>query len=197
MKKPFGTLPGNQQAYLYTITGGKLTACISDFGATLVKLYVPDAAGNVADVVLGFDDPNAYAASTTYFGATVGRNANRVKGGAFNLNGKQIQMPINDGSNNLHSGPNGYSFRLWQVESHEESAITFRLESPDGDQGMPGNAVIRVTYSLEAPGTLRIRYHAVADKDTVFNLTTCGAEPQDCLRHPEHREGSCYDERAG
>ena len=171
MKRPFGILPCGKEASLYTISGGKLTACISDFGATLVKLYVPDGDGNMADVVLGFDDANEYAASTTYFGATVGRNANRVKDGSFMLGGKKIQMPINDGSNNLHSGPDGYSFRIWQVEHLEKHSITFRLESPDGDQGMPGNATIRVTYTLEAPATVRIRYDAICDKDTVFNLT--------------------------
>lgn len=171
MKKPFGILPDQQQASLYTISGGKLTACISDFGATLVKLYVPDAEGNAADVVLGFDDANDYAGSTSYFGATVGRNANRVKGGAFTLNGKKIQMPVNDNSNNLHSGPDSYSFRIWEVEKHTENAISFRLNSRDGDQGLPGNALIRVSYTLEAPATLRIRYDAICDKDTVFNLT--------------------------
>ena len=96
MKKLFGTRADAQQAYLYTITGGGLTAEISDHGATIVKLLVPDAAGNVADVVLGFDTPEEYSSSTTYFGTVVGRNANRIGGASFPMNGKTYQLPIND-----------------------------------------------------------------------------------------------------
>lgn len=171
MKKTFGTLPNGQQTYIYTISCGKLTAEVSDFGATLVRLYVPDAAGNLADVVLGFDDANGYRTSTTYFGATVGRNANRVSKACFTMDGKQIRLPVNNNSNNLHSGPDSYAFRLWDVAEHSDASITFCLHSPDGDQGFPGNADIRVTYSLEAGGVLRLTYDAISDKDTVFNLT--------------------------
>ena len=172
MKKLFGKRSDAQQAYLYTITGGGLTAEISDHGATIVKLLVPDAAGNVADVVLGFDTPEEYSASTTYFGTVVGRNANRIGGASFPMNGKTYQLPINDnGKNSLHSGPNCYKDRLWQVVSHTENSIQLRLDSPDGDQGYPGNAVIRVTYFLDDKGGLHIVYDAVCDQDTVFNLT--------------------------
>ena len=89
MKKLFGTLKTGENAYLYTISGGGLTAVISDLGATIVKLFVPDVKGNLADVVLGFDDPNDYIASGTYFGAAVGRNSNRVGGARFTMNGKE------------------------------------------------------------------------------------------------------------
>ncbi len=171
MKKPFGVLPSGEQAFTYTIVKEPMKAVISDFGATLVRLYVPDREGRLSDVVLGFDDSNGYRTSTTYFGATVGRNANRVGKGTFCLNGEQIQMPINDNDNNLHSGPDSYAFRLWQVESWEESRITFFLHSPHGDQGLPGNADVRVTYALENGGVLSIRYDAVSDRDTVFNMT--------------------------
>ena len=171
MKKPFGVLPDGQQASVYTISCGAMTAEISDFGATLVRLYVPDSQGQLADVVLGFDDCNGYRTSTTYFGATVGRNANRVGKACFPLNGRTVQLAGNDNGNNLHSGPDSYAFRLWQVESHEASAITFRLDSPDGDQGFPGNAKIHVRYALEAGGVLHLTYDAISDKDTVFNLT--------------------------
>lgn len=171
MQEFFGKLPSGGEAILYTITNGTLTAAISDFGATLVKLLVPDEKGNVADVVLGFDEAAAYAASGTYFGATVGRNANRIKGAAFDLNGTQVKLTANDKGNSLHSGPDSYSFRLWQVEQLREDSITLALHSPHGDQGFPGNADIRVTYTLEAPATLRITYRAVSDRDTVFNLT--------------------------
>lgn len=171
MKKAFGVLPTGEQASVYTISCGAMQAEISDFGATLVRLYVPDQKGVLADVVLGFDDANGYRTSTTYFGATVGRNANRVGGATFMLGDKKIEMGKNDNGNNLHSGPDSYAFRMWQVEIWEESSITFFLHSPDGDQGLPGNADVRVTYSLEAGGVLKIAYDAISDKDTVFNMT--------------------------
>lgn len=171
MTQPFGKTPGGQPASLYTISCGKLTAKVTDFGATLVRLYVPDCNGALADVVLGYDDVTGYAESTTYFGATVGRNANRIKNASFRLNDQRIQLTPNENGNNLHSGPNGYSHRMWQVKSHADNSISFYLESPDGDQGFPGNARIQVTYTLDSPSTLRIRYDAICDKDTVFNLT--------------------------
>ena len=171
MKQPFGVLPTGEEASLYTISRGAITAQISDYGATLVRLYVPDAKGQLADVVLGFDDCNGYRNSTTYFGATVGRNANRVGGAKFSMNGKEICLAGNDNGNNLHSGPDSYAYRIWQVENHEPSAITFRLFSPNGDQGFPGNAQVSVRYALEPGGVLSLTYDAVSDMDTVFNLT--------------------------
>ena len=170
-KKSFGVLPSGEQATLYTINCGKLQAQITDFGATLVRLYVPDSQGNLSDVVLGFDDANGYLNSTTYFGATVGRNANRVGGATFVLNGKQVKLATNENGNNLHSGPDSYAYRLWQVEKYAEDAITFSLQSPDGDQGFPGKARVQVTYAFTGGDTLSITYDAVCDKDTVFNLT--------------------------
>lgn len=172
MKKLFGVRSDGQQAYLYTISQGGLTAEISDHGATLIKLFVPDRNGVEADVVLGYDSPDEYTESGAYHGATVGRNANRIRGASFCLNGRQHALDPNDNEkNNLHSGFDPFKNRLWQVVSHDESCIRFRLESPDGDQGFPGNAVIHVTYSLEPGGILRIVYDAVSDKDTVFNMT--------------------------
>ncbi len=167
----FGTIPTGEKATLHTISCGKLTAAVTNYGAALVKLLVPDANGHVADVVLGFYTASGYHPGGAFLGATVGRNANRIKNAAFPLNGKEIRLTPNENGNNLHSGPDSYNIRLWQVERHTESAVTFRLDSPHGDQGFPGNATIRVTYALEAPGTLRIIYDAVSDRDTVFNMT--------------------------
>ena len=171
MKELFGTLPGGQQVYLYTISCGGLTAAVSDFGATLVRLLVPDGAGHVDDVVLGFDDPVAYAASSSFLGATVGRNANRIGGASFSLKGTEVKLTPNENGNNLHSGPDSYNARIWTVEEHTAEQIRLRLDSPDGDQGFPGNAVVRVTYALDHTGSLTITYDAVSDRDTVFNLT--------------------------
>lgn len=172
MKKIFGKLPDGSNTFLYTIRGGGLTAVISDLGATIVKLFVPDRDGNLADVVLGFGDPKDYIASGTFFGAAVGRNANRIGGAAFTLNGRHYSLDTNDnGCNNLHSGFAYYKDRLWTVESITENSICLRLHSPNGDQGFSGNADIRVTYTLGTSGTLRITYDAVSDADTIFNLT--------------------------
>ena len=171
MKREFGTLPCGSMAYLYTIRGGGLEAHITDFGATLHRLYVPGRDGTMADVVLGFDTPEEYIKSTTFFGTIIGRNSNRLKCGKFRLNGKDYQLGVNDGKNNLHSGPDYFKDRLWNVEEVCENAIRFSLNSPDGDQGFPGNAKIFVKYTLEEEGALKVTYDAVCDQDTVFNMT--------------------------
>lgn len=170
MKDIFGILPDGSTAYLYTISCGPLTAYVSDLGATLVRLMVPDSSGKKDDIVLGYDSPDGYLGGTAYLGATIGRNSNRVRNACFVLDSKTCSMPANEGPNNLHSGPNGYDSRLWQVISHTENAITLRLQSPHGDQGMPGNATIDVTYTLEAD-CIRVTYDGVADRNTVFNMT--------------------------
>ena len=169
--KPFGLLPDGRQAHLYKIRFGSLEAEITDFGATLVSLTVPDSQGNCADVVLGFDSAADYAASGAFLGATVGRNANRIAGASFSLNGNAYTLEKNNNGNNLHSGSDSYAFRLWDVAEHTEVSVCLTLESPDGDQGFPGNAQIQVTYTLEHPATLRITYEGICDADTVFNMT--------------------------
>ena len=190
MKKFFATRADGKPAYLYTITGGDLTAEISDHGATLHKLLVPDARGNLADVILGFDHPDDYTASTTFSGAPVGRFTNRIAGGAFMLNGKKITLECNDnGVNYLHGGYAPYKNRLWQVIDHTANSITFRLESPHGDQGFPGNAMIKVTYRLEPNNTLKIAYDAVSDRDTVFNMTNHSLFNMAGHDHPEKAMG--------
>ena len=170
MKTIFGQAPNGDCAYLYTISCGSLKAILSDFGATLVQLYVPDRNGKLADVVLGFDSPAAYAASDTYFGATVGRNANRIKDAAFVLNNTTYSLCPNEAPNSLHSGPDGFERRLWQVRWQKENAICFALHSPHLDQGFPGNADITVTYTLTGD-SLQISYEGICDQDTVFNMT--------------------------
>ena len=170
MKEFFGTLPDGQAATLYTISCGSLTASITDLGATLVRLMVPDCNGIPGDVVLGFDAPEGYLGSTTYMGATIGRNSNRVADAAFTLGGREYKLCANEGRNSLHSGPEGFHNRLWAVKQHLADRVTFRLLSPNGDQGFPGNAEIEVTYRL-TQDALNIRYEAVCDQDTVFNLT--------------------------
>ena len=171
MKKTFGILPTGEEAFLYTISCGKLTASVTDYGATLVSLLVPDAKGNIADVVLGHDSYEGYQNGDAFLGCVVGRNANRIGRASFPLGDMTIRMKANEGRNNLHSGPNCFHTRLWSVILHTRDSITLELISPAGDQGFPGKATIRVTYRLDSQGGLHIVYDAVADRDTVFNLT--------------------------
>ena len=171
MKEFFGVLPTGQEAALYTISCGGLTAKVTDYGAALVQLWVPDRDGNLADVVLGYDDCNGYRLGDAFLGATVGRNANRVKGASFMMGDTRVRLTPNEDTNNLHSGPNVFHTRLWKAERVSDRAVTFYLLSPQGDQGFPGRAHIRVTYALEPPMTLKITYDAVSDQDTVFNMT--------------------------
>ena len=172
MKENFGILPTGEEASLYTIRGGQITATVTDYGATLVNLLVPDKNGTPADVVLGFDDANGYRTGNGGFlGATVGRNANRMKGSAFVLDNKTWSLTPNENQNNLHSGPDCFHLRMWKLISHTTDAVTLELFSPHGDQGFPGNATIRVTYRVDSENGLHIVYDAVSDRDTVFNLT--------------------------
>ena len=172
MKESFGTLPSGENAALYTISCGGITAAITDYGATLVRLMVPDKDGILADVVLGYDDCNGYRTGKgACLGATVGRNANRLKDSYFELNGKICHLAPNENGNNLHSGPDFFFQRMWKLVSHTETAVTLALHSPHGDQGFPGSADIHVTYSLDDHGGLHIIYDAVCDQDTVFNFT--------------------------
>ena len=170
MQQPFGKMPDGRQATMYILTDGVITVHITDFGATVHRIYAPDRNGKLEDINLGFDTLAEYQKSTTFFGTVVGRGANRTKDGRFTLNGKEYQMGINDGKNNLHCGPDFYKDRLWTVESATENTLVLSLESPDGDQGFPGNATIKVTYTVKNQG-LYITYDAICDQDTLFNLT--------------------------
>ena len=186
MKEYFGSMPDGSPISLYTFSVGKLTVSITDLGATLVRILVPDAAGKAEDMILGYDRGEDYLKdSANCFGATVGRSANRIGGASFELGGIEYSLAKNDNENNLHSGPDHWFHRLWQVEEVTDRSIRFSLFSPDGDQGFPGNARVQVTYRLEEPGSIRISYDAVSDRDTLFNLTNhCYFNLAGC-DHPE------------
>lgn len=172
MRKSFGRLPSGEETTLYTISCGRITATVTDYGAHLVNLFVPDKMGQTADVVLGYDDANGYRTGNgAFLGATVGRNANRIAGASFMMGGTRIRLTPNENENNLHSGPQNFHLRMWRLVSHTENSVTLELTSPQGDQGFPGKAVIRVTYRLDTQGGLHIIYDATCDRDTVFNLT--------------------------
>ena len=168
----FGKTKLGEDATLYTLRNGSgMVMTVSDYGATLHSLLVP-VGNELRDVVLGYDDALGYdSPSGTYFGATIGRNSNRIGGAAFTLNGKRYTLPDNDNGNNLHSGPDGFSHRLWQVKDITPNTITFAIHSPDGDQGYPGNLDAEVTYTLTEDNSVHLSYRAKADADTVINLT--------------------------
>ena len=170
MAEIFGNLPDGTEAYLYTISCGELVAKVTNYGAALVSLLVPDRNGKTADVVLGCDDVSGYD-NFSYLGATVGRNANRIKNACFVLEGQTWRLPSFMGPHNLHSGPDSFHRRLWSAEQVTPSSVTFLLHSPHLDQGFPGEAQIRVTYTLEYPSSLTISYDASCDRVSVFNMT--------------------------
>ncbi len=166
----FGQDPNGNEISCYILQRGKLKAVVTDWGATLLELWVPDKEGVSRDVVLGYPDLEGYLTNKPHFGATIGRYANRIAGGSFSLGGKSFQLKKNHHGNNLHSGPEGYDIRLWEKAGEEESAVTFSLDSPDMDQGFPGRLEVKVRYGLEEDG-LRISYEAYAHEDTFVNLT--------------------------
>lgn len=170
--REFGQTKDRKEATLYTITNENgMMIGVTDFGATLHAVLVPDRDGNLCDVVLGYDNAKGYENGSGFFGATVGRNANRIGGAAFELNGKIYHLAKNDGENNLHSGLDYYSYRIWQVKETTDNSITFFLHSPDGDQGYPGAVELYVTYTLTEENEVKIHYHGIPEEDTIINLT--------------------------
>lgn len=171
-KEEFGKIADGSLAYLYTLENKNgIKMSVTDYGAALVKLAVPDKAGNSVDIVLGYDDASGYEAGGCSFGAPVGRSANRIGGAAFEINGVSYSLEKNDNGNNLHSGTNYYNKRFWKLETSTEDSLTFVLNSPDKDQGYPGALDMHVTYELTADNSLRLKYYAVPDQDTIINMT--------------------------
>ena len=174
-KELWGNMPDGREVYLYTLVNRNgVSASFTNLGAVWVNMNVPDRDGNVVDVVLGFDSADEYLINPPHFGAPIGRNANRIAGAKFTINGKEYKLEPNNGPNNLHSGPDLYQSRLWDSEAEENdlgTSVSFSLFSPDGDQGFPGNANITITYTLTPDNSLDISYHMICDADTVANFT--------------------------
>lgn len=175
-RSTFGTLPDGTAVEKYTLSNSNgLQASIITYGATLQSLLMPDKNGKVEDVVLGFDDVKGYQDNgTVYFGATIGRFGNRLAGGTFELDGKTYRVPLNDKTNALHGGSQGFDKRIWKAESiRSDDAVAVKLSylSPDGEMGFPGALLTEVTYSLNDRDELKIDYRATTDKPTVLNLT--------------------------
>jgi aldose 1-epimerase len=175
-KESFGQTASGDQIDLYTLWNKKgMEVTITNFGATVVALRVPDRAGKPADVVLGFDTLDGYERGTAYFGATVGRYGNRIGGGQFSINGRTYTLPKNNGNNTLHGGIVGFDKKVWKaraVASTGGESLEMSYLSPDGEEGFPGNLSVKVVFTLPADrNELKIDYTASTDKDTVLNLT--------------------------
>lgn len=168
-KKPFGKTEDGTAVDLYTLKNEKIETSITTFGGRVVTLKVPDRAGKIADVVLGFDTLDGYLKTNPYFGAIVGRYANRIAHGKFVLDGQTYMVPKNDGDNALHGGLKAFDKRVWDAKI-QGGAVVLHYLSKDGEEGFPGNLSVTVTYSLNA-AELHIDYEATTGKDTVLNLS--------------------------
>ncbi len=166
----FGSCPAGDVMQITIRDGSGIYAELLSLGAALRTLKVPDREGKTRDVVLGYETAEEYWENDGYLGAVIGRNCNRIGGAAFTLNGIRCELSANVGTDQLHGGVIGFSHQIWTPVVYENKAV-FRLMSPDGDQGFPGNLSAEVTYSLETPGELKISYRAYSDQDTVVNMT--------------------------
>jgi len=174
-KEPFGKSPDGQVVDLYTLTNANgLRARITNYGGILVSLEVPDRTGNLADITLGFDTLDGYLKGHPYFGATVGRYANRIGNAKFTLNSVEYKLAANNGPNHLHGGIKGFDKVVWkakEVKTNELVAVKMTYLSKDGEEGYPGNLACTVTYALTKDDELKISYEAESDKTTIVNLT--------------------------
>jgi len=174
-KTSFGKLPDGTEIHQFTLRNTKgAVAKVITYGATLAELWMPDKSGKNADVVLGFDNIAGYLTDHPYFGATVGRYANRIARGQFQLDGRTYSLFINNGPNSLHGGKAGFNRKVWKAEPvglAHGAAVKFTYVSEDGEEGYPGTLTVHVTYELSDENALKISYAASTDKPTVVNLT--------------------------
>ena len=172
--QPFGVVQGSS-VELYTMTNAHgLEMTCTNYGGTIVSLRVPDKHGRVDDIVLGFDRLQGYLEKEPYFGAIIGRYANRIAKARFSLGGMQHALSANDGPNSLHGGNKGFDKVVWKAEPNENPngvAIIFTYLSKDGEEGYPGNLNVKVTYTLTDQNELIVDYEAKTDKATPVNLT--------------------------
>jgi aldose 1-epimerase len=174
-RAPFGRTADGERVEAITLSNGRgVTARIITLGASVQSLTTPDSAGRSADVVLGYPSIDGYLAQPEYFGATVGRVANRIAKGRFRLDGKTYQTPVNNGPNALHGGTRGFDKVVWRVldvQRGPEASVTLGYTSPDGDQGYPGKLEVTATYALNERNELSVDYRATTDRATVVNIS--------------------------
>ena len=170
MSRVFGVMPDGTEVQCISIGSGEIECEVITYGAALRSLKVPDRNGSFVDVVLGYDSLEDYRTRSGRMGAVMGRCTNRISGGHINVGGKDYQLTLNRGKDHIHGGERGFDKRVWDVESLSDSSVTMHLNSPDGEEGYPGELDVRVTYSVNGM-SLRIDYLAHANGDTVCNLT--------------------------
>jgi aldose 1-epimerase len=190
---PFGATPDGTPVELYTLTNAHgMEVRAMTYGGIIVSLEVPDRAGKLGDVVLGYDSLAGYIESSPYFGAIVGRYGNRIAKGRFTLDGKTYKLALNNGPNSLHGGIKGFDKVVWQAEpvtNDSGAGVRFSHTSPDGDEGYPGTLTVHVRYLLTNANELIVDYDATTDKATPVNLTQhsyfnlAGAGSGDVLSH--------------
>jgi len=173
-KETFGSVQGNS-VEVYTLTNAHgLEVRATNYGGIIVSLRVPDKHGRLDDVVLGFDKLQGYLDNKPYFGAIIGRYANRIAAARFTLDGVRYSLAANNGPNSLHGGNQGFDKAIWKAEPFENSkgvGLTFNYTSKDGEEGYPGNLHVKVTYTLDNQDELTFDYEATTDKATPVNLT--------------------------
>lgn len=170
--KSFGKTSDGTEVSLYSIKNNNgFTAEVTNFGAILVNLFVPDKAGNTTDVVLGYDSVKGYLTNGCFFGATIGPSANRIDNASFQIDGVTYQLAVNDSTNNLHSDDDkGYHKRIWNA-TPKDNSIIFTIQDNDGSMGFPGNKKVQVTYTVTEDNELKIEYYVTSDKKTLINMT--------------------------
>ncbi|MGN6270952.1 MAG: aldose epimerase family protein [Sphingomonas sp.] len=174
-KAPFGTLSNGSEVEAVTLKADNgVSATIITYGATLWKMSAPDRNGKIADILLGYGDLKSYEEKPNYWGATIGRYANRIANGTFTLDGKTYHLPTNDHGQSLHGGGKGFDVQNWRlasIKSGPTASAVFTLSSPDGEAGYPGAVEAKVTYSLDGTGSLKIEFEATTTKPTILNMT--------------------------
>ena len=168
----FNTRVDGKRIVLCTLTNRNgLQAQITNYGAKIVSLIVPNKQGEKADVVLGFSTFEEWQKQETYFNAIIGRYANRIKDGKFSIDGVEYQLPINNGTNSLHGGVHGFNEKVWEIVGQSTYSVSLHYRAKDGEEGYPGNLDVYATYSLTKDNALSIVYEAKTDKPTVLGFT--------------------------
>ena len=197
--KPFGELDG-QEVQLFTLENANgLSMSVTNYGATVTHLWVPDRTGETADVVLGFDTFEEYPERSPYFGCIAGRCANRIAGGRFSIDGKEYELARNNGPNHLHGGVKGFDKVVWEAAPLESGdAVAFKYRSPAGEEGYPGNVDVVVVYRLTDDDELVVDMKARTDAPTIVNLAhhsywnLAGHDSGDILGHVLHVNAERY-----
>ena len=170
--KDYGVTKDGEQVKQYILENANgVKAVLLNYGAVVSELHVPDKEGKLRDVVWGYEKLEGYEVNAPNLGAVIGRNANRTGGAQVTIAGKTYELQKNEGNNNLHGGEPAYGRRVWKAVIVNDNQVEFSLFSPDGDQVFPGNAEIKVSYTLSDDNELLLTYTGKADQDTVFNLT--------------------------